>query len=138
MKWILVIAATGLFACGGDDDDDAAGDGGVMANDGPAANCVPRCEAKLNACGQAAFTVGCPSIVCGSATESQLACVEASSCEQIQTAISNDMELCGIGGDGDGMCPTLMNCACGVSGVVQINGRCAMSCDEACAALSGR
>lgn len=139
MKWILAIAAMGFMACGGDDDDDG-GDGGA-GNDGPAVNCVARCEAKLNECGQGQAAAGCPQIVCGSATESQLTCIEGSTCDAITAAVASGMSLCGVGedgaGGGGGGCPTLSGCACGISGVVEINGRCAMSCDEACAALQG-
>lgn len=134
MKWTWMCVMLLAMGCGGDDDD---GEGG---GDGPAQNCQARCEAKLESCNQAALTAACPSVVCGSATESQLRCVEAKSCDEITTAATSGMELCGIGGDeggegGEGDCPQLEDCACGVSGIVGINGRCAMSCDEACAAL---
>lgn len=144
-RWLLALGAVGLMACGGDDDDDDAGDGGMQqaGGDQPAANCVPRCEAKLNDCGQGQFAALCASAVCGDATEAQLTCVEGTACDQLVAAAGSGMSLCGIGEDGGAGgggaegCPMLSGCACGISGVVEINGECATSCEQACAALGG-
>lgn len=46
----------------------------------PAANCVSRCEAKAKECGGP--TDGCANI-CASATESEVACLEAASCSAL-------------------------------------------------------
>ena len=140
MRWILVASMALAWGCGGSDDDDgdagaAGGAGG--AGDAPAMDCQARCEAKLTTCGQAAFaSAGCTQLVCGDATESQLVCLEGSACDAIAAAIMSSIPLCGIG-EANETCPELSGCACGVSGVVTINGQCAMSCDEACAAFGG-
>lgn len=133
MRWIMVACLAVGWGC--DDGGSGGGDGGA-GNDGPAANCQARCEAKLNTCGQGAVaSAGCTSLVCGDATESQLSCLEGSTCEAIGAAIQTNMSICGIGEGSE--CPQLSGCACGVSGVVYIGGECAMTCDEACAAFGG-
>lgn len=134
MRWILVASMALAWGCGGDGDGDGDGAGGA-AGDAPAMDCQARCEAKLTMCGQgAAAGVGCATLVCSDATEAQLTCLEGSACDEITSAVSSSTPLCGIGEETGG-CPQLSGCACGISGVVEINGQCAMSCDEACAAL---
>ncbi|MCB9547134.1 MAG: hypothetical protein H6706_14985 [Myxococcales bacterium] len=124
MRYAL-LAVVALWGCGGGDGDD----------DGPAADCADRCVAKVVECGDTAANAQtfCQSFCGDEPTEAQLSCAEGKTCEQLQT----EENVCGIGADGGGACPELSGCACGISGQVQINGRCAQSCEEACAALSG-
>lgn len=115
----------------------ACDSGGSGSGSEPAANCVDRCAAKVQSCGQDPQVARsfCESSICSSTpTEDQLSCAEGKTCEEI----AMEDNVCGIGEtDAGGSCPTLSNCACGISGVVEINGRCAMTCEEACAALEG-
>lgn len=134
--WGCLAMAVG--ACGGDDD----GGGG----DGVGANCAARCEAKFAACGHTAAVAqaSCPDVCGDQPTEAQLQCAEAKDCAEFNRELTAGEAICGIGetsgsgGAGGGGCPQLSGCACGLSGVVEIGGRCARSCDEACDALSGR
>ena len=104
--------ALALAACSGsgDADDEAPGS---------AADCDARCAAKYKACGHAPAVsrFACPGI-CGDATESQLQCAEAKSCDEFNQELDAGEAICGISEVPENSCPALSGCECGVEGQV--------------------
>jgi hypothetical protein len=91
--FLLTVAALGSGACSSTSTGNGNTGTGASATVAPA-DCKPRCEAKATQCGaSAAEAPEACSNICASATESQLTCLDAKSCAELNSA-SNLASVC--------------------------------------------